>query len=221
MYHYAGNSPIRYTDPDGRENWYPLTRGKLWQHAFASGLANPAWPRAKNNNAVGYAFEKAVGEAFMRTRNSINFPAGNRTLGVKPDFVGPSKSLYSMGIGWKVALFPTGNFIEAKTSITVDLNGSGNEQMKCMVDVLSNTKDIKGNINATDVKAAFLYIATPADTEIDLSLIKYAKQKGVTIVQFLAEYSDSDFNKIRFTQTRILTGEYLKLKVPGSTGVIE
>ena len=223
LYHYAGNNPVKYTDPDGRETWYPLTYGKLWQHAFASGLANPAYPRAKNNSAVGYAFEKAVGEAFCRPRNLLNFPTGNRTLGVKPDFVGLSKSLYTEYIGRpsKLVVFPTGNFIEAKTSKLVDLDGSGNEQMKGMIDVLSETKSTNGSLKAKDAKAAFLFIATPYDTKIDSGLINYAKKKGVTVVQFLAEYSDTDVNKIRFSEYRCLTGDIKALNIQTSTGVIE
>lgn len=92
--------------------------------------------------------------------------------------------------------------------------------MKNMIDVLASTTDTTGTIRASDIKAAFLYIATPYDTKIDLELIAYAKQNNIIVVQFLAEYSSQDPKKIRFTQSNCLTNDWTINTTQLSTGVI-
>ena len=94
---------------------------------------------AQNNQIVGSAFEKAVGQIFGLPKNTVLFNSSVRQSSVIPDFT--AKLLvftYSKDEVKFSDFYVHGIFIEAKTSKSVGLDGSTPGQMKAMVDACAN-----------------------------------------------------------------------------------
>jgi hypothetical protein len=221
VYHYAGNNPVKYVDPDGMATWVPLTYEALWHIAFASGAVDPNSDYGPNNNVVGLAFEKAVGQIFRLNKNGKLFSSSVRTSKVNPDFVRSSTALV-LDKNFKVSVvtFPNGNFIEAKTSRIVINSGSSDNQIFSMIDALSMERSSDGTKKAVDVYAAHLYLVTPAGTQISEDIISYAKSKHVEVFQFTAEYDRDNPNQIRLSSGKLLTGQGALL-APTKTGTLD
>ena len=223
---YVGNNPVNWIDPWGLEQetiWKPLTYNELWHTAFSTGMANPRNARSINNQRVGAAFENAIGQIFRKNHNNIDFQNNVRLVGVRPDFVGTSNSVTIINKKLTVTRFMTGNFIEAKTGRVVTADGSGNKQMLAMIDALSQQKDITGKFTASEVATAFLYVATPADTQIAPNVVDYATQKGVGIFQFKAEYNTNNTTEIRLSNGMCLNLQpyVLVINSPTRTGTLQ
>ena len=221
-----GNNPVNWIDPWGLEQeaiWKPLTYKELWHTAFNSGIANPRNARSINNQRVGAAFENAIGQIFRRSHNNIDFQNNVRLTGVRLDFIGASTSITVVNKKLTVTTFMTGNFIEAKTGREVTADGSGNKQMLAMIDALSQQKDITGKFIASEVAAAFLHVATPADTQIASDVVDYATQKGVGIFQFKAEYNTNHITEIRLSNGICLNPQlYVSvINRPTGTGTLQ
>jgi len=217
---------VNWVDPWGLEQetiWKPLTYNELWHTAFSTGMANPRNARSINNQRVGAAFENAIGQIFRKNHNNIDFQNNVRLVGLRPDFVGTSNSVTIINKKLTVTRFMTGNFIEAKTGRVVTADGSGNKQMLAMIDALSQQKDITGKFTASEVATAFLYVATPADTQIAPNVVDYATQKGVGIFQFKAEYNTNNTTEIRLSNGMCLNLQpyVLVINSPTRTGTLQ
>ena|GEM_PF-2298897 len=204
MYAYAANNPVRYIDPDGRENWQPLTYKTLWRLAFQSGNLKGR-ETVKNNQIVGKAFEKAVGQIIGQNKNTKEFYSVERSSGVIPDFV---RSLNVLGVseeGIKLLdMYPTGVFIEVKTSQTIDLNGSTQKQIMAMIDACSKQYSINNNISGKD-GVATMFLITLSDTKISKDVIDYAIKKHVILYQFTALYDKDCSSKIKLSAGKMIT----------------
>lgn len=200
-----GNNPIKYVDPDGRENWQPLTYRILWRQAFNSGnLTEGAIP--SNNQLVGRSFENAVGQIFGLKKNSYQYPSLTRFAKVIPDFM--AKNFVYKFSGEELRLddiYLDGIFIEAKTSKVINLDGSTYNQMKAMVDACSKRVSIKGRISGED-GCALLFIVTPSDSVVSNDLIDYAKSKDVNLYHFTAVFDKDNPTRIGLSEGKLLTG---------------
>ena len=198
LYHYANNNPINYIDPDGKEDWQPLKYNDLWWIAFQSNkLVNGQ--TAQNNQIVGSAFEKAVGQIFGLPKNTVLFNSSVRQSSVIPDFT--AKLLvftYSKDEVKFSDFYVHGIFIEAKTSKSVGLDGSTPDQMKAMVDACANQISAKGLISGKEGDAR-LYIITLSDTIISDELKTYATSKNVSLYQYKAMYDKDDVSRIKLS----------------------
>ena len=198
MYAYAANNPVRYIDPDGRENWQPLKYNDLWWIAFQSRKIHEG-QTAQNNQIVGSAFEKAVGQIFGLPKNTVLFNSSVRQSSVIPDFT--AKLLvftYSKDEVKFSDFYVHGIFIEAKTSKSVGLDGSTPGQMKAMVDACANQISYKGLVSGKEGDAR-LYIITLSDTIISDELKNYATSKNVSLYQYKAMYDKDDVSRIKLS----------------------
>ena len=198
MYAYAANNPVRYIDPDGRENWQPLKYNDLWWIAFQSRKIHEG-QTAQNNQIVGSAFEKAVGQIFGKSKNTVLFNSCVRQSFVIPDFT--AKLLvftYSKNEVKFSDFYVHGIFIEAKTSKSVGLDGSTPGQMKAMVDACANQISYKGLISGKEGDAR-LYIITLSDAVISDELKTYATSKNVSLYQYKAMYDKDDVSRIKLS----------------------
>ena len=197
LYHYANNNPINYIDPDGKEDWQPLKYNDLWWIAFQSRKIHEG-QTAQNNQIVGSAFEKAVGQIFGLPK-TVLFNSSVRQSSVIPDFT--AKLLvftYSKDEVKFSDFYVHGIFIEAKTSKSVGLDGSTPGQMKAMVDACANQISYKGLVSGKEGDAR-LYIITLSDTIISDELKNYATSKNVSLYQYKAMYDKDDVSRIKLS----------------------
>ncbi len=172
----------------------------MWWNAFkTNNLYNGNF--VKNNQTVGLAFERAVGQAFGLEKNTVSFFSTTRKSAVVPDFV--AKQFICTETKELIDIYMTGIFIEGKTSRIVDLNGSTKGQMKSMVDACANQISVMGHIAGKEGDAR-MYIVTPADTIISNDLISYATERNVKLYQFTAMYDKDDVSRIKLSEGRLL-----------------
>ena len=154
---------------------------------------------AQNNQIVGSAFEKAVGQIFGKSKNTVLFNSSVRQSFVIPDFT--AKLLVftcSKGNVELTDFYMHCIFIEAKTSKSVGLDGSTPGQMKAMVDACANQISYKGLISGKEGDAR-LYIITLSDAVISDELKTYATSKNVSLYQYKAMYDKDDVSRIKLS----------------------
>jgi len=175
----------------------------LWRIAFRSRKIHEG-QTAQNNQIVGSAFEKAVGQIFGLPKNTVLFNSSVRQSSVIPDFT--AKLLvftYSKDEVKFSDFYVHGIFIEAKTSKSVGLDGSTQGQMKAMIDACANQISYKGLISGNEGDA-MLYIITLSDTIISDELKTYATSKNVELYQYKAMYDKDDVSRIKLSPRILL-----------------
>ena len=183
--------------------WSPLQPGNLRNQAYKNLVDQRVGDRGiKFNQAVGGVFERGVGEAFFPLgRNNKNFPTKSRLThgGVRPDFVQIVILAIQMNDGsGEMISYDNGHFNEVKSGYgPVTMDGSGDRQMKAMIDVLSNMKPRGGG--GADIGGTALTIYTPAGVDISGALIDHAERNGVLLFQRQAYFNPANPTEIKFT----------------------
>ncbi|MEJ2019329.1 MAG: hypothetical protein P8X51_13885 [Maritimibacter sp.] len=206
-YAYSFNDPVNGSDPSGNE-MEPFLRADIrflsWLHG-----GRPR-PNALNVRA-GRDFENAALQSMGLSSNSERFPSqvrdalsGGRLKNVVPDSVIDSAASRIVGSAANISTTIGGTggaaldvvevWGEMKVTGTVT-GGARAHQLNGMVDALSQTK--VGNGVPT------LHIVTAADTKIEPSLINYATERGVVVIQNTTSY-DTDTGRMIVNSGTIL-----------------
>jgi hypothetical protein len=180
--------------------------------------ANDIWNTTKGIpvTRIGRIFEDAALRSLEMKKNTKTFRPSPTGRGVIPDAVRKSHAVVDelrngspFPIRRRIS-FNNATFIDAKFSSNISLepNNRSADQIKAMIDYLSNVKGatIDGyynpNIKASDFGAAKLVFITPANTTIGspdelTSLIEYATAKRVQLFQRFMEVDEENNERVR------------------------
>ena len=218
QYAFCFDNPIRFNDPTGAvPNPFNLLYDALFRKFTTnttSGFINVAASKGFFNLGngpsiarLGRVYEDAVLRSLGEDKNTQTFRTSPLSRGVIPDLVGtsvlnridPSNPKNNERIE-----FPKANFTDAKFKGNVNLTDAFNpEQIKTMIDVLSNQKGayVNGewnpNLKASDYGMAALTLITPQNGTIGADLVEYATSKNVLILQRTTEQDKDDPSRIR------------------------